>query len=122
MTHKHAIIHVEIPANESAAAAKFYKDVFEWNIVVDEEMDYTMFTGDEGDLGGGYTPVDDENPVGNILLYINTPDLKASLEKIKASGGEVVLESYEIPTVGTMATFKDPTGNLLALLEPVSDM
>lgn len=121
MTHKHAIVHIEIPAQDSKAATKFYKDVFEWDIEHYEDMNYTTFAA-EGGTGGGFNPVSDDNPVGNVLLYINTPDLKASLEKIKASGGEVIIESYEIATVGTMATFKDPTGNLLALLEPVGEM
>ena len=121
MTHKHSIVHIEIPVQDLKSAAKFYKDVFEWKIIFDEQMNYTMFNA-EGGTGGGFNPVSEDNPVGNVLLYINTPDLKASLEKIKAGGGTVVLESYEIPTVGIMATFKDPTGNLLALLQPAGEM
>lgn len=121
MPHKHHITHIELPVEDANAAAKFYQDVFEWNITEYEEMNYTTFAA-EGGSGGGFTPVNEENPVGNVLVYINTPDLKSSLEKIKANGGTVLMESYEIPTVGTMATFKDPTGNLLALLEPVEEM
>jgi predicted enzyme related to lactoylglutathione lyase len=52
---------------------------------------------------------------------MKTDDLEASKAKIKEKGGTILLESYEIPTVGTMATFKDPTGNMLALLEPAPD-
>jgi predicted enzyme related to lactoylglutathione lyase len=121
MSHKHVISHIEIPVKDAKAAAKFFEAVFEWNIIEDREMDYVMFTA-EGGTGGGFNPVSEENPVGNVLLYINTPDLKDSLKKIKANGGTVLMESYEIPTVGTMATFKDPTGNLLALLEPLGEM
>ena len=121
MSHKHLITHIELPVNNPKDAANFYQTVFEWNIIFDEQMNYTMFQA-EGGTGGGFRPVNEENPGGNVLLYINTPNLKETLEKIKASGGTVVMESYEIPTVGTMATFKDPTGNLLALLEPAGDM
>jgi len=121
MPHKHHITHIEIPVKDAKAAAKFYQAVFEWNITEFEEMNYTTFAA-EGGTGGGFNPVSEENPVGNVLVYINTPDLKASLEQIRANGGTVLMESYEIPAVGTMATFKDPTGNLLALLEPVEEM
>ena len=121
MTHKHAVTHIELPAHDAKAAANFYKTVFEWDIIEDVEMNYVMFTA-EGGTGGGFSQVNDENPVGNVLLYLNTPNLKESLEKIKANGGTVVMESYVIPTVGIMATFKDPTGNLLALLEPEGNM
>jgi len=121
MTHKHVISHIELPVHDAKAAAKFFESVFEWNIIEDKEMNYVMFNA-EGGTGGGFSQVNDENPVGNVLLYINTPNLKDSLEKIKANGGTVVMEGYEIPTIGTMATFKDPTGNLLALLEPAGEM
>lgn len=120
MTHKHAITHIELPTASAKESAQFYKDVFEWSITEYPEMDYTTFEA-EGGTGGGFNEVSEENPVGNVLLYINTPNLKESLEKIRANGGEVLLESYEIATVGTMATFRDPTGNLLALLEPLME-
>ncbi|MFN2146112.1 MAG: VOC family protein [Anaerolineales bacterium] len=116
MPHKHHISHIEIPTADNAVSADFYKKVFDWNIVRDEEMNYTMFSA-EGGTGGGFFEVSETNPVGNIMLYIDTPDLKTSVEAVKANGGTIVLESYEIPTVGTMATFKDPTGNLLALIQ-----
>lgn len=121
MSHKHLISHIELPVENVTEAANFYQAVFEWKISNFPEMDYTMFEA-EGGTGGGFNPVSEENPVGNVLLYINTHNLKESLEKIRANGGTVVMESHEIPTVGTMATFKDPTGNLLALLEPASEM
>jgi len=121
MAHKHHITHIEIPVNDAKAAAKFFGSVFEWDITEFEEMNYITFSA-EGGSGGGFNPVSEDNPVGNVLLYIHTSNLKDSLAKIKAHGGTVILESYEIPGVGTMATFKDPTGNLLALLEPTGEM
>lgn len=51
-------------------------------------------------------------------MYIHTDDLEASRAAIKAGGGTITMESFEIPTVGTMAMFKDPSGNHLALMEP----
>jgi len=117
MTHKHLITHIELPAANVKAAAQFYQTVFDWNVQEYSDMNYTTFAA-EGGTGGGFTEVGEDNPVGNVLVYINTPDLKESLEKIKANGGSVVMESYVIDTVGVMATFKDPTGNLMALLQP----
>ncbi len=117
MTSKHPIVHIEFPAKDIQEAAKFYHDVFEWEIQEYPEMHYSTFTAEPG-TGGGFNPVSEEYPAGCIMVYINTPDLKESLEKIKAHGGKVVLESYPIPTIGVMATFTDPTGNLVALLQP----
>jgi hypothetical protein len=118
MTHPHHITHIELSANDSGKAAEFYKACFDWEIKAFPEMNYHTFAA-EGGSGGGFNPVTDDNPAGAIQVYINTPDLKASLEKVKANGGTVVMESYDIPTVGTMATFKDPTGNHMCLLQPL---
>ncbi len=81
-------------------------------------MNYSTWSGVDDSVGGGFNAVDDDNPAGTVMVYIHTDDLEASKKKIKEKGGTVLLESFEIPTVGTMATFKDPTGNLLALLQP----
>jgi hypothetical protein len=116
--HPHHITHIELSAQDAKAASEFYKACFDWEIKAFPEMDYYTFTA-EGGSGGGFNKVSDEQPAGTVMVYINTEDLKGSLEKIRKNGGTVLLESYDIPTVGTMATFKDPTGNLMALLQPL---
>ena len=119
MAHKHYISHIEIPTKDVRATAEFYKTVFDWNLQTDEEMNYTMFSA-EGGTGGGFSEVNDENPVGNVLIYIDTPDLAASVAAVKANGGEVLMERYEVGDFGLMATFKDPTGNLIALYQSLT--
>jgi predicted enzyme related to lactoylglutathione lyase len=116
MPHKHHISHIEIPASDTRVAADFYKAVFDWNITYWDQLDYTMFSA-EGGTGGGFTEVNEDTPVGNVLLYIDTPDIKASVEQIKAHGGTVLKESYLVPGVGYMASFKDPTGNVLVVIQ-----
>jgi predicted enzyme related to lactoylglutathione lyase len=81
-------------------------------------MNYTTFSA-EGGTGGGFNPVGENNPAGTVLVYIHTDDLKASVAKIEANGGKILIRNYDIPTVGSMATFQDPTGNTLALLQPL---
>ena len=115
----HPIVHVEFSAKDHTAAGKFYSTVFGWELKEYPEMNYTTFQPEKDAVGGGFSPVSEEYPAGTIMVYIETDDLDASLEAIKANGGEVVTGRYPIPGVGDMATFKDPTGNLVALLQPV---
>ena len=117
----HPIVHIELSANKHSEAAKWYKDVFGWETQEFPEMDYSTWTGPDGSVGGGFQPVGEDSPAGTVMVYIHTDDLKASVKAIKDMGGEIVLESHEIPTVGTMATFKDPTGNVMSLLEPAPE-
>ncbi len=120
MSHNHFIIHVEFSAKDLQETKKFYAGVFDWKITDYPEMNYAAFEA-EGGSGGGFNPISGDYPAGRVLVYINTPDLDETLEKIKKAGGTVVLAGYDIPGVGRMATFNDPTGNLVALLQPLSE-
>jgi predicted enzyme related to lactoylglutathione lyase len=117
----HPIVHIELSSTEHKADAQWYKDVFGWDTKEFPDMDYSTWSGVDDSVGGGFNKVSDENPAGTVTVYIHTDNLVESVAKVKEKGGTIVLESYEIPTVGTMAMFKDPTGNMLALLEPVPD-
>jgi len=119
MSHKHFITHIEFSAKELVETKKFYADVFEWKISDLPEMNYATFEA-EGGSGGGFNPISDEYPAGRVLVYINTPDIGETLEKIRAAGGTITLENYDIPGVGKMAMFNDPAGNLVALLQSLS--
>jgi len=52
----HPIVHIDIPAQDPAAAGKFYADLFGWTIQVDPSSDYHMFQPEPGP-GGGFVRV-----------------------------------------------------------------
>ena len=111
---KRNVVHVEIPAANAEAAGKFYQELFGWKIHRAEEFDYTMWEDGSG-YGGGFNKVSDENPVGQVLVYIDSNDIEADLKKAEQLGGAVVTPKTEIPGTGWYGVFKDPTGNVLAL-------
>ena len=111
---KRNVVHVEIPAAYVSSAAKFYETLFGWKMEHAAEFDYTMWSDGSGS-GGGFNKVDDENPVGQVLVYIDSDDIEADLKHVVKLGGSVVREKTEIPGTGWFGLFKDPTGNTLAL-------
>jgi uncharacterized protein len=111
---KRNIVHVEIPAADSAKAGKFYNDLFGWEIQSVPEMNYTMWDAGDGSAGG-FNEVGDEFKAGDVLIYINSDDIEADLKKAKSLGAAVVQQKMEIPQTGWFAIFKDPTGNRIAL-------
>ena len=115
---KHEIVHIEIPGKDTKAAGKFYGDLFGWKIVHDEDMNYTMF-GEEGEIGGGFTQVEENNPVGRVVVYVSTDDIEASLAKAEELGGKTVVPKSEIPMTGWFGIFTDPTGNYVGLYTPM---
>jgi len=115
----HPIVHIELSAADRQAAARFYADIFGWQTQDFPEMNYTTFSTGEGSVGGGLNPVQEGNPAGTVVPYIQTDDIDATLAKIEARGGQTVVPKMEIPGVGFIAHFSDPTGNRMALLTPV---
>jgi predicted enzyme related to lactoylglutathione lyase len=122
----HPIVHIEFPAANPAAAAKFYADAFDWQLQSAPEFDYHMFSA-QGGPGGGFVKVSDEpNPVnvnykiGEPLIYVQTDDIDASLAKIESLGGKTLLPKTEIPQTGWWALFADPAGNRVGLFTSMS--
>jgi predicted enzyme related to lactoylglutathione lyase len=115
----HPIVHIEISAKDLEAAGTFYHNLFGWEMRQMPEMNYATFLTGDGSPGGGLNPVDEHYPPGTVIVYVNTDDIKDTLQKVEALGGQIVQPPQEIPGVGLFAFFKDPTGNMLALLEPV---
>ena len=119
----HPIVHVEISATDPQAAGKFYSSVFDWKLEHDETFNYLQFAAPPGP-GGAFQQTDDGgNRPGMVRVYIGTDDIEATLARIEASGGKVLMPKTEIPMIGWFAIFNDPTGNELALytaMEPQS--
>ncbi len=111
---KRNVVHIEIPAAHVPDAAKFYETLFGWKMEQAAEFDYTMWS-DGGGYGGGFNKLSDENPVGQVLVYIHSDDIDADLKNVEKLGGSIVQPKTEIPGTGWFGLFKDPTGNTLAL-------
>jgi len=114
----HPIVHIELSAHDHKKAAQFYANVFGWQIQAFPDMNYSTFSSGEGQPGGGFNPVSEQNPAGTTIVYIETDDIEASLEKIEANGGQRVGEPLDIPDVGVIHWFNDPAGNHMSLIKP----
>ncbi|MFZ5910014.1 MAG: VOC family protein [Chloroflexota bacterium] len=111
---KRNVVHVEIPASDVQAAAKFYESLFGWKIQHVPEMDYTLWEAGDG-TGGGFMAASNEYPAGRVLVYIDSDDIEADLKKVEELGGKTLHPKMEIPGTGWFGVFQDPTGNVLAL-------
>jgi len=108
------IVHVEISANDLESAGKYYADLFGWKVQHIPEMNYATFEPQEGP-GGGFNPVGDSNPAGNVLVYVGTDDIEGTLARAESLGGKILVPKMEIPQTGWFGIFSDPTGNQIGL-------
>jgi predicted enzyme related to lactoylglutathione lyase len=114
----HPIVHVEIPAEDPQAAARFYNGVFGWEIRRDDALDYTGFAINGG-AGGGFPKIDGQGTqAGQAVIYVGTDDVDGMLNKATELGAQVAMPKMAIPNVGWFGIFIDPSGVPIGVFDP----
>jgi predicted enzyme related to lactoylglutathione lyase len=119
---QHSIVHLDIPATDTAAASKFYADLFDWKLQFEPSFNYHMFQAEPGP-GGGFVQVGEaagDYKLGEILIYVSTDDIDATLARVEALGGKTLAPKTEISHTGWFAFFADPAGNRIGLYTNMS--
>jgi predicted enzyme related to lactoylglutathione lyase len=112
----------EIPVTDMDRAKKFYEEVFDIDIQVQDfhgtEMGWFPFSeskpGTAGSLikDAAYEPSDKKG----VLIYFSSTDISTQLKKVLAAGGKVLQAKTLISEdVGYMGLFVDSEGNRIAL-------
>ena len=109
---------LDLSTDDHEGAKRFYSELFGWEIEdmpAGDDMTYSMARIDGKDVaavfkGDGTLPV-------HWNSYVTVDDLDAWPEKVKAAGGEVMAEPFDVMDAGRMAVIQDPTGAFLNLWE-----
>ncbi len=114
----------ELHTSQHATAVAFYRSVFRWetNTVGDsDEFRYTTMRDPdgEGELAGimdaaSFLP---EGVLSHWSIYWEVDDADATVAKVNALGGSVVLDAQDTP-YGRLATVADPAGAQFKLRTP----
>jgi len=114
------VVHFELLADNPEQAAKFYSNVFGWNIQKwegGEQPYWLVTTGEEGEPGinGGLM-----RPGGELkatVVTIGVPSIDEYISRVEQGGGKVVMAKQEIPGMGWSAYFTDPAGTVVGLYQ-----
>jgi predicted enzyme related to lactoylglutathione lyase len=105
----------ELATTDHEAALDFYSDLFGWE--KSEAMDmgeaglYQMYNRAGRMLGGMYNKTADQPGPPAWLYYITIGDLDATVGRVKANGGKIVVEPMEVPGGSRIAVGIDPQGS-----------
>ncbi len=110
-------VHIELNTDDVAKAKKFYKSVFDWKVQDVPAMEYTMIDVGKG-TGGGMQKKPMAEAPNHWLAYVEVADVKRTVAKAVKNGGQVVVEFMQIPDMGAMGIFMDPTGAALGVWQP----
>lgn len=107
------IDYVEFPASDFDAVQEFYQQAFGWEFM-DYGPEYRSFS--DGKLSGGFrrSEMKASTTTGSALVVLYAKDLEATREKVLASGGAIVQDTFSFPG-GRRFQFSDPHGNELAV-------
>jgi hypothetical protein len=113
----------ELATRDLAASKAFYTQLFGWEceespMPGDHPGVYALFKLDGVDIGGTYQMAGEmfEGVPPNWAAYVGVDDVDASMAAAEAAGGKTLWPAMDIPGVGRMGGFMDPTGATLAVL------
>lgn len=126
------VVHFEMPAKDNKRAAKFYTEVFGWQMnQLGQEMgnyllanttetdEKTQRPKNSGAINGGFYGYDPKKPGFQYPhLVISVDNLEESMELVKKAGGKIVDKPMDISGIGMYVSFEDSEGNLVGMLQP----
>jgi uncharacterized protein len=116
------VVHFEIPADDPERAAKFYEDVFGWEIQRWEgPFDYWLVNTGPDDEPGINGAIMTKEMGDTIRNTIGVESFDEFAEKIQENGGKMLTEKANIPGIGDMAAFQDTEGNIFVIMEPLME-
>lgn len=110
--HGH-LSYIEIPALDLRKSADFYESVFGWS-VRGRDTDHPGFDDGSGALIGHWIRSRAPSRESGIVPYIYVNRIDETVQRIAASGGEMVKLPYPEGDLW-VATFRDPAGNLIGI-------
>ena len=116
MTHG-AWCHIEIPAANKEASKQFYGGLLGWTFTEVPEMNYTLYSTGDGELGGGFFNPPEGTP-RTITNYVTVSDLEAAAKRVPDLGGKICTDRMEVPGMGWFRIVNDPDGNSIGLWQP----
>lgn len=101
-------------------AQSFYHDTIGWDPAPFEESPepYTMWMNGDSPVGGVMALPEEAKKAGappHWVAYITTPDVDATVDRVKELSGNLIHGPMEIPNVGRFAIVSDPQGAAFAI-------
>jgi len=109
------ICYIEMPATDIAASSAFYQKVFGWNLRKRGDG-AVAFDDGVGEVSGTWVKGRPPANSPGLMVYIMVDDCKATVERIVASGCEIV-QPIGVDAPEITARFRDPGGNVIGLYQ-----
>ncbi|MEZ5967082.1 MAG: VOC family protein [Planctomycetota bacterium] len=112
----------ELGTTDVAGARSFYSALFGWSYEdrpMGDSFTYHLVKNGSDELGGVYHlagPMFEGVPP-HWMFYVSVADVDATVARVPALGGKVVMPPMDIPDTGRMAMLEDPTGAKISVYQ-----
>ena len=116
---KNPIVFWELASHDAESSVKFFEEVFEWEIPLNERLGfYTTNTDPAGEAidGGIFTLKQARLPF--LTLFIQVEDIEEKARQIEACGGNIIEPPHTIPSGSSICLFNEPSGVTFAMIQP----
>ena len=113
LTKNGSISYLFLPAVDVHQSAAFYEQIFGWKIR-GRDTDHPSFDDGTGHLSGAWATNQAISREPGLLPYIYVDRIDDILQQIETQGGKIVKGPYPEGNLW-VATFRDPTGNVIGL-------
>lgn len=103
------MVHLEIPAKDTAQAREFWGGLFGWEFQAFEGSPSEYLMTRFSDAQGGAIMADEGSTKGP-RVYFDVDDINAGTARVRELGGEAS-DGMPVPSMGWFATCKDREGN-----------
>jgi len=108
---------VDLFAKDIQRAAAFYQQLAGYQIVEDEGGVKRKFLVAADKYRAGIVPLPEDANRAGWLPYIKVDDVAATLKKIEAAGGQIIVEPDKTLLDGNLAIFVDPQGGMMGIVK-----
>jgi uncharacterized protein len=108
------VVHFEVGCKDLEKTTAFYTGLFGWGKTTVPNSSLLNTNSSEG-IQGHITSLGHE-PHQYVTFYIQVDDINETLKKITEAGGTKIIGPIPLPDKTQFAWFKDPEGNMLALI------
>ena len=120
-----AVVHFEIMGKDGDKLRSYYSQLFGWKIDADNPMNYGMVSREENvnsegiGIGGGVGAMP-EGAAGHVTIYVEVPDVEASLAQAESLGGTRLMGPDQVPGGPEIGLFLDPEGHPVGVVKTAS--
>ena len=113
-------IHSELNTTDLDKAKTFYGKLFDWKYEEIEGADGLKYTAigvgeNKHGTGGGMLKQMMPGAPSAWMPYVLVDDIQAATKKARALGATILKDVTEVPEMGSLSIFKDPTGAVIGL-------